>query len=54
DPELPKELLPNEWPGEECRELAASLYTQLLPAATRYAERLLQNVTAVPLSTSHS
>ena len=44
DPGLPQALLPDDWPGEEARAMASHLYQQLLPAATRYADHLLEEV----------
>ena len=41
DPELPAALLPDDWPGEQARELAGSLYRRLMPGALRFAKSLL-------------
>ncbi len=41
DPELAPELLPSDWPGAAARSRTATLYTTLLPAATRHARMLL-------------
>jgi phenylacetic acid degradation operon negative regulatory protein len=46
DPGLPAALLPEDWPGEEARIMASELYERLLPAAIRYADRLLEEVLA--------
>ena len=41
DPELPGALLADDWPGEQARALAGSLYRQLMPGALRFAKSLL-------------
>lgn len=41
DPELPAALLPRDWPGEQARILAGSLYRRLSPGALRFAKSLL-------------
>lgn len=46
DPGLPTALLPDDWPGDRARTMAAQLYERLLPAATRFADRLLNEVLA--------
>jgi phenylacetic acid degradation operon negative regulatory protein len=42
DPELPRDVLPADWPAAEARQLAARLYRRLLKPATRHADALLQ------------
>jgi phenylacetic acid degradation operon negative regulatory protein len=42
DPELPRPLLPDDWPGREARALAAGLYRRLLPGALRFGDSLLE------------
>jgi phenylacetic acid degradation operon negative regulatory protein len=42
DPELPAELLPPLWPGEQARTLCRSLYGHLLPASEAYLDQQLQ------------
>jgi phenylacetic acid degradation operon negative regulatory protein len=42
DPELPAELLPPLWPGEQARTLCRTLYQRLLPASEAYLDQLLQ------------
>lgn len=49
DPGLPPELLAADWPAERARKLAADLYERLLPAAIRYADALLDEVTGASL-----
>lgn len=46
DPDLPREILPREWPGDEARAIAAELYRALVPAATRHAVHLLEGTTS--------
>lgn len=41
DPDLPPELLPEPWPGERARELAAELYRTFLPGALRFGDSVL-------------
>lgn len=43
DPDLPRALLPDDWPGVAARAMAASLYRSLLPGATRRALTLLES-----------
>ncbi|MBV9075879.1 MAG: phenylacetic acid degradation operon negative regulatory protein PaaX [Methylobacteriaceae bacterium] len=38
DPELPRELLPSDWPGEPARALCAGLYAELLPPSERWLD----------------
>ncbi len=38
DPRLPRELLPEAWPGTTARALAARLYHQLLPASEAWLD----------------
>jgi phenylacetic acid degradation operon negative regulatory protein len=45
EPDLPDALLPSDWPGTESRIVAARLYEQLLPGATRFADAVLARVT---------
>ena len=44
DPELPPELLPDDWPATRARVRAAALYRALEPAAVRYADAVLERV----------
>lgn len=44
DPELPPELLPDDWPGYRARELAVGLNRALTPAATQFADGILDEV----------
>ena len=44
DPDLPGDVLPADWPGDEARAAAAGLYELLLPPSTRYADALLRSV----------
>jgi phenylacetic acid degradation operon negative regulatory protein len=44
DPDLPLELLPEGWPGENARELAAELYRTFLPGATRFGDHVLEQI----------
>ena len=44
DPELPPELLPDDWPGVTARRLAKELYEAWLPLALEYAETVLAEV----------
>jgi phenylacetic acid degradation operon negative regulatory protein len=40
DPDLPPELLPDDWTGPVARRLAKSLYQRLLPQALAYGDQL--------------
>jgi len=42
DPELPAELLPRLWPGEQARALCSALYQRLLPDSEAYLDQHLQ------------
>jgi len=42
DPELPAELLPRHWPGEQARALCSALYQRLLPDSEAYLDQQLQ------------
>ena len=42
DPQLPKALLGESWPGEEAYSLCRSIYQQLLPASDQYVTETLQ------------
>lgn len=42
DPEVPAELLPDDWPGEPARARAADLYRALEPGALEYADDVLE------------
>ena len=42
DPELPAELLPTLWPGEQARALCSTLYQRLLPESEAYLDQHLQ------------
>lgn len=44
DPDLPRTLLPDPWPGAAARELAASLYRRFLPGARRFGDRVLEQI----------
>jgi phenylacetic acid degradation operon negative regulatory protein len=41
DPDLPPQVLPDDWPGDRTRRLAAELYERLRGPALRHADRLL-------------
>lgn len=41
DPELPDELLPNDWAGARARDLTNCLYPKLLPGALAYGAEIL-------------
>jgi len=43
DPDLPKALLPNDWPGSAARTLAARLYRRVVPAAERFISQVGRN-----------
>lgn len=42
DPELPEQLLPDDWPGESARLLCKDLYRRLLTPAERHLDRVLR------------
>ncbi len=42
DPELPAELLPHDWPGNEARIMCREFYRRLLPASERHLDSHLQ------------
>lgn len=42
DPELPTELLPAHWPGQQARTLCAALYSELLESSESYLDEALQ------------
>jgi phenylacetic acid degradation operon negative regulatory protein len=42
DPELPAELLPTKWPGQQARDLCRFLYRGLLGASEAYLDQQLQ------------
>ena len=42
DPELPGELLPADWPGDQARRLCGELYRRLMVPSERHLERFLQ------------
>lgn len=44
DPDLPRTLLPDPWPGDAARELAAALYRRFLPGARRFADKVLEKI----------
>ncbi|MDE2418937.1 MAG: phenylacetic acid degradation operon negative regulatory protein PaaX [Burkholderiales bacterium] len=53
DPELPAELLPSLWPGEQARALCRTLYQRLLPDSEAYLDQQLQLADgAVPAATA--
>ncbi len=54
DPGLPREILPRNWPGHDARRLAGRLYKHLLPAARRFAEELLVEVSLSGVGRSRS
>lgn len=39
DPQLPAELLPAHWPGQQARHLCRDIYRRLLPASERHLAR---------------
>jgi len=47
DPDLPPDLLPDHWHGDQARQLARNLYRQCLPHARKYAASLLRKTTPV-------
>jgi phenylacetic acid degradation operon negative regulatory protein len=52
DPNLPRELLPPDWPADNARVVAARLYRRLLTPATRHAIGLLKKT--APSRTIHT
>lgn len=44
DPDLPIELLPDEWPGEDARQLTSCLYRRLLPGASEFANDVMESL----------
>lgn len=42
DPQLPKQLLPNEWPGDLARALCAELYALVQPGTERHLMQMLK------------
>ena len=42
DPELPAELLPHDWPGNEARIMCREFYRRLLPASERHLDKQLE------------
>lgn len=44
DPELPLELLPDDWPGSRARARAAEIYRGLDAPAVRFADAVLESV----------
>lgn len=44
DPDLPRTLLPDPWPGAAARELASELYRRFLPGARRYGDHVLEKI----------
>lgn len=53
DPELPAELLPPLWPGEQARALCHALYQRLLPASEAYLDQQLQLADGAVPSATH-
>jgi len=43
DPMLPAALLPPDWPGPDCRALAARIYRRLVPASEIFLDRHARN-----------
>jgi phenylacetic acid degradation operon negative regulatory protein len=43
DPNLPQALLPDEWPGDTARALAARIYANLVSPAETYLDQVAQN-----------
>lgn len=52
DPDLPAELLPDDWPGRAVRERAADLYRTFLPGALRFGDHVLEKVGHASLTAS--
>jgi phenylacetic acid degradation operon negative regulatory protein len=52
DPELPDELLPAGWSGQEARRLARRLYEKLLPGTLRHGDALCTQLALGPLPIS--
>jgi phenylacetic acid degradation operon negative regulatory protein len=44
DPDLPTNLLPPDWPGNEARERAEALYRRFRPGALRFGDRVLSDI----------
>ena len=53
DPELPAELLPTLWPGEQARSLCRTLYQRLLPDSEAYLDQQLQLANGSVPSATH-
>ena len=53
DPELPAELLPKLWPGEQARALCRTLYQRLLPDSEAYLDQHLQLANGEVPSATH-
>ena len=53
DPELPAELLPTLWPGEQARALCRTLYQRLLPDSEAYLDQQLQLANGEVPSATH-
>ncbi|MEY3037846.1 MAG: hypothetical protein RL143_413 [Pseudomonadota bacterium] len=54
DPLLPDQLLPKDWPGHSARELCASIYERLSPAADRWLASHLEGEDGTHLEVSDS
>jgi phenylacetic acid degradation operon negative regulatory protein len=44
DPDLPRTLLPDPWPGADARRAAADLYRRFLPGARRFGDHILERI----------
>lgn len=53
DPELPAELLPPLWPGEQARALCRTLYQRLLPDSEAHLDQRLQLANGVVPTATH-
>lgn len=53
DPELPRELLPGDWPGWEAAELFRSYHTLLAERANRYVDAALEAPARRPGTVDH-
>jgi phenylacetic acid degradation operon negative regulatory protein len=49
DPELPPELLPSDWPGDEARRIVRCRYDELLSGAIQHGDAVLRAVHAEDL-----
>jgi phenylacetic acid degradation operon negative regulatory protein len=52
DPDLPRTLLPDPWPGDAARKLAARLYRRFLPGAHRFGDQVLTRIGRTDLAST--